>query len=119
VAEDPWQQHVDAFGQFIHAQRKLARLSLRELSALTDVSNAYLSQLERGLHTPSVRVVQSLANAFNLSVETLLEQAGLVDPDEEGPRAGVEAAVAADPYLTETQKEALLGVYRGFRSAGE
>ena len=117
MAEDPWQQHVDAFGQFIHAQRKLAKLSLRELSALTDVSNAYLSQLERGLHTPSVRVVQSLANAFNLSVETLLENAGLLDLDEESAGPGVEAAIAADPHLTDAQKEALVGVYRGFRAA--
>lgn len=116
MAEDPWQQHVDAFGQFIHVQRKLAKLSLRELSALTDVSNAYLSQLERGLHTPSVRVVQALANAFNLSVETLLEQAGLVDSDDENARPDVEAAIAADPHLTDAQREALLGVYRGFRS---
>lgn len=44
---------------------------------LTDVSNAYLSQLERGLHQPSIRVVRSIADASNISAETLLEQAGM------------------------------------------
>ncbi|MCB0913550.1 MAG: helix-turn-helix transcriptional regulator, partial [Propionibacteriaceae bacterium] len=56
MAQDPWSGQVEALGRFIHSQRKLANLSLRELAALSDLSNAYLSQLERGLHQPSVRV---------------------------------------------------------------
>ena len=36
-------------GAFIRAQRQMANLSLRQLSALTEVSNPYLSQVERGL----------------------------------------------------------------------
>jgi transcriptional regulator with XRE-family HTH domain len=119
VADDPWSRQVDAFGQFIHTQRKLAKLSLRELAARTEVSNAYLSQLEHGLHAPSVRVLKSLADAFNVSVTTMLEQAGMLDEDDgegRGP-AGVEAAISADVRLTDAQKEALLGVYRGFTAA--
>jgi transcriptional regulator with XRE-family HTH domain len=116
MSEDPWRQQVEAFGQFIHTQRKLARLSLRELAARTEVSNAYLSQLERGLHAPSIRVLRSLADAFNLSAETMLEQAGLLDEDEDDPAVGVEAAIKADPNLDANQKDALLTVYRGFVS---
>ncbi|HTZ05490.1 MAG TPA: helix-turn-helix domain-containing protein [Gaiellaceae bacterium] len=115
---DPWKEQVEAFGQFIHTQRKLARLSLRELAARTDISNAYLSQLERGLHAPSVRVLKSLADAFNLSAETMLEQAGLLD-DEPTEAADTEAAIRADPRLTEAQKEAMLGVYRSFTTKAE
>ena len=113
MAGDPWQQQVEAFGKFIHTQRKLAKLSLRELAALTDVSNAYLSQLERGLHAPSIRVLKSLADAFNISAETLLEQAGLL-ADDESATTSVERAIKADRKLTDSQKEALLAVYRGF-----
>jgi transcriptional regulator with XRE-family HTH domain len=116
MTEGPWKQQVEAFGQFIHTQRKLAKLSLRELAARTEVSNAYLSQLERGLHAPSIRVMKSLADAFNLSVETLLEQAGLLEEDDDTP--GVEAAIKADPHLDAGQKEALLAVYRGFTREG-
>jgi transcriptional regulator with XRE-family HTH domain len=117
MAEDPWKQQIEAFGQFMHTQRKLAKLSLRELAARTEVSNAYLSQLERGLHAPSIRVLRSLADAFNLSAETMLEQAGLLDDDHAADAPSVEAAIKADPRLDASQKEALLTVYRGF--AGE
>ena len=117
MAEDPWKQQIEAFGQFIHTQRKLAKLSLRGLAARTEVSNAYLSQLERGLHAPSIRVLRSLADAFNLSAETMLEQAGLLDDDPDDDAPSVEAAIKADPRLDASQKEALLTVYRGF--AGE
>ena len=62
---------------------------------------------------PSVRVMKALADAFDLSVETVLEQTGLLE--EEGDAApDTEAAIKADSRLTHAQKEALLGVYRGF-----
>lgn len=65
-----------------------------------------------------MRVLKSLADAFNLSAETMLEQAGLLD---DMPTEGVdtEAAIRADARLTESQKEALLGVYRGFTAGSE
>jgi len=115
MAADPWKQQVEAFGQFIKMQRKLAKLSLRQLAAATDLSDAYLSQLERGLHAPSLRVLKSLADAFSLSTESLLTQAGLVE-DDGGAQVGTEAAILADARLTDAQKEALLAVYRGFVS---
>jgi transcriptional regulator with XRE-family HTH domain len=116
MADDPWKQQFEAFGEFIHAQRKLANLSLRDLSARTEVSNAYLSQLERGMHAPSVRVLKSLADAFNISAETMLERAGLLDEaGADGERVlDTESAIKADPRLSHEQKEALLTVYRGF-----
>jgi transcriptional regulator with XRE-family HTH domain len=112
---DPWQAQMEALGAFIRTQRKLADLSLRELADLTHVSNAYLSQLERGLHQPSVRVLRSIARALNLSAETLLSQAGLFDSDPRRPAGGdasVEAAIRADQRLSDAQKEALVNVYR-------
>jgi transcriptional regulator with XRE-family HTH domain len=117
VAEDPWQRQIEAFGEYVRAQRKLAKLSLRELAARAEISNAYLSQLERGLHAPSVRVLKNLADAFEVSAETILGQAGLLDDDEEGAgeeRPGTEQVIMQDARLTDAQKEALLAVYRGF-----
>ena len=61
MVEDAWKAQIEALGGFIHTQRKLAQLSLRELADLTSLSNAYLSQVERGLHEPSVRVLKSIA----------------------------------------------------------
>jgi transcriptional regulator with XRE-family HTH domain len=123
MAQDPLAGQVEAFGRFMHAQRKLAKLSLRELAALTDLSNAYLSQLERGLHQPSMRVIGQVARAFGMPTETFLREAGMLDEEPgEGARreagaadtVSAEEAIRADPNLTEAQREALLAVYRSF-----
>ena len=113
---DPWKTQLEAFGSFVRTQRQLAKLSLRELAELARVSNPYLSQIERGLHEPSIRVVQAIAKALDISTETLLAQVGLVgDSDSEGRVHGAtEAAISADPYLTDGQREALLAVYRSY-----
>ena len=109
---NPWQDQVEALGAFIRTQRKLANLSLRELASLTDLSNAYLSQIERGLHEPSVRVLRSIAQALDLSAAAVLAQAGLAD--EGATRRPTEEAILADPVLSPEQKDALLTVYRSY-----
>ncbi|TSD94065.1 helix-turn-helix transcriptional regulator [Skermania sp. ID1734] len=118
-------QHAKLLGEFIRAQRQMANLSLRQLSAMTAVSNPYLSQIERGMHQPSVRVLKSIASALNLSAEAMLEQAGLLE--ETGPAAdsaaddgnATENALNADKRLTPTQKRALISVYRSYIEANE
>src|SRR5438067_13847631 len=100
---DPIRAQVAALGEFIKSQRTLANLSLRDLAARTEISNPYLSQIERGLHEPSVRVLKSIANALNVSAETLLAQAGLLDEAagiERPARPDTETAIKADRYLT-------------------
>ena len=119
--DDAARQQLHALGEFIRAQRQLAQLSLRELAARTNVSNPYLSQIERGLHEPSVRVLKAIANALNMSAETLLQQAGLLEKEDQGgddsDRATSEAAIRADHSLTDEQKQALLAVYRSYVAA--
>ena len=114
--DELWDAQLAAFGTFLRAQRRLANLSLREVARRTNLSNAYLSQIERGLHTPSVRVLRLVANALDLSVETLLAQTGLWGdtPDDGQQGSRTEDAIRNDPLLTEPQKEALLSVYRSY-----
>jgi transcriptional regulator with XRE-family HTH domain len=116
---DPWDAQMKTLGGFIRSQRKLANLSLRQLAELTSLSNPYLSQIERGLHQPSVRVLRLLADALNVSAETLLAQAGLFDrgPDPDSPDTGgaaqtVDSVIRSDARLDDEQKAALLAVYR-------
>jgi transcriptional regulator with XRE-family HTH domain len=124
-SKDPWRDQLEGLGAFIRSQRRLANLSLRQLADLTDVSNPYLSQIESGLHEPSVRVLKSIARALNVSAETLLAQAGLLNDEEAGgaspdspPGAAVtETAIRGDTALTEPQKTALLAVYRSYIAA--
>lgn len=111
-----WQAQRDAMGAFIRSQRELANMSLREMSKVTRVSNAYLSQIERGLHDPTLRVLVQIANALNLSVEDLLREGGGLDADAVAAvgALGVEAAVMTDPLLTDSEKDALVSVYRSY-----
>jgi transcriptional regulator with XRE-family HTH domain len=110
-----WSAQMNALGDFIRAQRQLANLSLREMAAMTSVSNAYLSQVERGLHQPSLKVLQSIAAALQLSTEQLLSQAGWVsNPRDTSGVSSTEEAIRTDPRLTAEQRAALLGVYRSF-----
>jgi transcriptional regulator with XRE-family HTH domain len=104
---------VEGLGDYLREQRGLAQMSLRQLSELTDVSNPYLSQIERGLRRPSAEVLQQIAKALRISAESLYVRAGILDADEHGARM-VEDAIALDPLLTERQKSALLDIYRSF-----
>jgi transcriptional regulator with XRE-family HTH domain len=108
----PW----DAFGTYLRNQRHLAQLSLRQLADLTKVSNPYLSQIERGLHRPSIAIIKSLAEALNLSTSDLLAHAADIASDEESATTA-ESAIRNDPLLNETQKGALLAVYRSMVNA--
>jgi transcriptional regulator with XRE-family HTH domain len=104
-------------GAFIRAQRQMANLSLRELSAMTEVSNPYLSQVERGLSEPSARVLKSIAQSLNLSAEALFAQAGFMPASIQPDDNATETALRVDPRLTEPQKRALLAVYRSYIGA--
>jgi transcriptional regulator with XRE-family HTH domain len=109
-----------ALGAFIRSQREMANLSLRQMAALADISNPYLSQIERGLHEPSVHVLRSIARALNLSAETLLAQAGLLDGSDGRPPGGdTVEAIRSDTRLTDQQKHALLAVYRSYCAGNE
>ena len=111
-----WDAQMEAFGAFVRSQRKLANLTLRQLAELTSLSNPYLSELERGMHQPSVRVLKQLSDALNVSAEMLLAQAGLidrhVDREAHDEESGVEHAIRTDATLDDTQKAALLAVYQ-------
>lgn len=120
---DEWSRRLDALGAAIRQQRHVARMSLRQLSELAHVSNPYLSQIERGLHEPSVRVLRSIANALNVSAEDLLSRAGMLRDDADtvhhpDSTPDTEAVLRADPHLTAEQREALIAVYRSYRAAG-
>jgi transcriptional regulator with XRE-family HTH domain len=123
---DLLQAQREALGAFIRQQRKLANLSVRQLAERASLSNPYLSQVERGLHQPSVRVLKAISDALNLSAETLLAEAGWIDamaasnryetradpaPEAPAPPA-TEDAILADQRLNDEQKAALIAVYR-------
>jgi len=109
------QQALEALGALLRAQRLAKGLSLRELASLTSVSNAYLSELERGRHEPSLGVLRAIASALDAPLGPMLVRAGVLDDGEQSDLAwDTETAIERDPALTEPQRIALLSVYRSF-----
>jgi HTH-type transcriptional regulator, competence development regulator len=85
--------------------REVKRLTLREVEEATgrQVSNAYLSQLEKGkISKPSPNVLHSLALAYGIAYDTLMEKAGyFVDA------TGTEALRSAQGSSSKARKNAL------------
>jgi transcriptional regulator with XRE-family HTH domain len=104
-------------GDFIRTQRELMSLSMRQLAEMAKVSNPYLSQVERGVYTPSAQVLKGIADALDISAETLYREAGLLDDTMARPGQSVEDAIRVDPRLTPEGKQALIQVYRGLVGA--
>jgi len=102
-----------ALGAFIRTQRRLAELSQRELARLADLSDAYVSKLERGMHHPTVGALRAIGVALNVRAEEMMAYAGWLDALDPTTHDGdTEAAIRADSRLTPEKKRALLGVYR-------
>jgi transcriptional regulator with XRE-family HTH domain len=100
-------------GAFIRSQRELTRMSVRKLADVAGVSNPYLSQIERGIRRPSADILQQLAEALRISVETLYVRAGILQPSRTHEPTVTEA-IERDPVLSPEQKQALINVYESF-----
>jgi transcriptional regulator with XRE-family HTH domain len=109
---------LQAFGEFVRAQRRLAQVSQRNLARMSGVSDSYLSQIERGNYRPSPQVVKALATAFNLEPKQLYTMLGFMDEGEGAAAPSVEQAIQLDTHLDGEQKEALMRIYRSFVGKG-
>ncbi len=100
-------------GTFIRDQRRLTHLSLRKLAELADVSNPYLSQIERGLRKPSADILQQIARALSISAESLYVRAGFLE--EHDGTADVVGEIRRDTTLTGEQRQTLIRIYQSFQ----
>ncbi|MGB7859034.1 MAG: helix-turn-helix transcriptional regulator, partial [Acidimicrobiia bacterium] len=82
-----------------------------------EISNPYLSQIERGIRKPSAEILKNLSRALEISANSLYSKAGLIDEDEDPP--SVFEAIEADRRLEGEQKKVLVDMYRALvRSNG-
>ncbi len=56
----------------IAAHRKAAGLSLTHLARISGISRGYLHVLERGGNSPTIDIIEKLANAFQIAPGSLL-----------------------------------------------
>lgn len=116
-------------GAYIRQQRRIADLSMRQVSAMVGISNPYLSQIERGLRAPSEAVAAGIATALGVGVDELYERdpgepgsagAGASDPAAAGASPGapdqadVLSAIHAAQELSPEQRTSLAEIYRSF-----
>jgi transcriptional regulator with XRE-family HTH domain len=108
---------VSGIGGFIREQRDQAQMSVRQLAKAAEVSNPYLSQVERGLRKPSAEILGRIAQGLRISAETLYVRAGIL-AQREGDEV-VTTAIASDATLTERQRATLLQIYAAFQSENQ
>lgn len=99
-------------GRLLADLRVAKGLSLRQVEEATEkaVSNAYLSQLERGkIRKPSPNLLHSLAAVYGVPYESLMEKAGYLLPSESkaGGRRKRLNAFAIDDLTAEEEEELL------------
>lgn len=105
-------------GGFIREQRDAAQMSLRQLAKAAEVSNPYLSQVERGLRKPSAEILGRIASGLRISAETLYVRAGLLDThvSDTHVSGSVPEAISSDTTLTDRQRTTLLQIYAAFQT---
>lgn len=64
-----------AFGLVLRRARFGVGLSQEELAAKSGLHRTYISQVERGLKSPSLSTLQALANALHRPVHLLVKEA--------------------------------------------
>jgi transcriptional regulator with XRE-family HTH domain len=75
-----------AIGERLREAREAQHLGLRELARRVSVSPSFISQIERGLASPSVATLYSVVSELNLSLDELFS--GVAAPETTGqPRA--------------------------------
>jgi transcriptional regulator with XRE-family HTH domain len=100
-------------GTYLANIRATKRMTLRDVEEVSgkEVSNAYLSQLEKGhIKKPSPNILHSLATVYGIPYEVLMEKAGYITAAAErvdGEKHGRVATFAGENLSSEEEDELL------------
>ena len=108
-----------SLSKYLRRLRQAKGDSLREVEQATGISNAYLSQLERGKASrPSPDKLHALAEHYNLPYEELMRAAGYIKESDSGQTKDFSsfqsALMSAD--LSEEEEEMVLKFIETLRS---
>lgn len=87
-------------GQRIRRLRKARKMTLEELARATDLSQPFISQIERDIKTPSIGTLYRICNALSVTLAEFFSADIELAPD-------VERLVAVAQRLTPQQRELL------------
>jgi HTH-type transcriptional regulator, competence development regulator len=75
---------MENFGSYMHRLRKSKGLTLKQVESQARVSNAYISQIERGLRNPPhPDILKRLAKTYDVPHRELLVVAGYLEEDSQ------------------------------------
>ena len=73
--QSSFENDLKQFGIEIKTVRKSKKITQLQLSSLCDVDIRTLQRIEKGEFNPSLRVLVRIANAFKMSLSSLIKQA--------------------------------------------
>lgn len=62
------------FGQRVKELRKSCGLTQEELAERVEVSKDYIGLIERGLRSPSLQVIEKIANSLGVTIHVLFNE---------------------------------------------
>src|SRR6266571_3618626 len=108
-------------GSRIRALRLARHATLRQLAAQAAVTESFLSQVERGVASPSIASVQRIARALDTSIAELFaadESAGTVVRVSDRRKIVYQGLGAVDEFLTRGTDGRLQVIYSTIEPAG-
>jgi HTH-type transcriptional regulator, competence development regulator len=95
-------------GRELKDARERHTYTLRQVEELTEISNAYLSQLENDkIKKPSANVLYKLATLYKIDFDYLLAATGAIEykPNAEGPKSLSGFALSSEDLSPEEEQE--------------
>ena len=106
-------EHASEVGAKIRAAREAQGMSLRALARALDVSPGHISQVERGIVSPSVGLLYAIVSQLNLSMDVLFG-------DEHSPNLGrgdtpIQKTPNEEQFVTRYQERKTIDLQTGVR----
>lgn len=105
-------QPINGFGAYLRSLRKAKGLSMRELERQSEVSQSYITHIERGKKTPSPAILGKLAGVLDVPHMKLMRAAGHVADDKVEESVSPLSVKEFGDYLKNLREEAGLTLAR-------
>ena|SRR5436189_1836288 len=107
---------MKSLGKTLKDTRELMSLTLRQVEEATEISNAYLSQLENDkIKKPSANVLYKLASLYNIELDTLLYASGIIQKEPQKKSRLLNTIALSSEKLTSEEEQALLDYLKYLR----
>lgn len=64
----------EAFGEIVRRRRQQLGISQEKLAELSSLHRTYISQIERGLKSPSLKAMLAISKALNVKLSIMLRE---------------------------------------------